>query len=52
MKRLDIKDNGLNVENISKFCAQALEHTSGEVRELATKILVQMYRVILKIRNF
>jgi centrosomal protein CEP104 len=49
MKRLDIKDNGLNVENISKFCAQALEHTSGEVRELATKILIQMYRVIFKI---
>ena len=47
MKTLGIKENGLNVENISKFCAQALEHTSGEVRELATKILIQMYRVIL-----
>ena len=45
MKSLGIKENGLNVDNISKFCAQALEHTSGEVRELATKILIQMYKV-------
>ncbi len=45
IKRLGTKDNGLNIDNISKFCAQALEHTSGEVRELATKILIQMYRV-------
>jgi centrosomal protein CEP104 len=44
MKQLGYKDNGLNVDNISKFCSQALEHTSGEVRELAAKILIQMYR--------
>ncbi len=45
IKRLGTKDNGLTIDNISKFCGQALEHTSGEVRELATKILIQMYRV-------
>jgi hypothetical protein len=47
MKNLGTRDNGLTVENISKFCALALEHTSGEVRELATKILIQMYRVCI-----
>jgi centrosomal protein CEP104 len=44
MKSLGTKDNGLNVDNITKFCVQALEHTSGEVRELATKIIIQMYK--------
>jgi len=44
MKQLGYKDNGLTVDNISKFCSQALEHTSGEVRELAAKILIQMYK--------
>lgn len=46
MKRLGTRDNGLNVDNISKFCAQALDHNTGEVRELATKILIQMYKVL------
>ena len=45
MRQLGSKDNGLTCDVISKFCAQALEHTSGEVRELATKLLTQMYRV-------
>jgi hypothetical protein len=45
MKSLGTRDNGLTVESITKFCAQALEHTAGEVRELATKILIQMYKV-------
>lgn len=45
MKNLGTRDNGLNVDNISKFCSHALEHTSGEVRELAAKLLIQMYRV-------
>lgn len=44
MNRLGTKDNGLTVDNISKFCAQTLDHNSGEVRELATKILIQLYR--------
>ncbi len=44
MRSLGIKDNGLTTENISKFGAAALEHTSGEVRELTTKILIQLYR--------
>ena len=44
MKQLGYRDNGLTVDNISKFCGQALEHTSGEVRELAAKILIQMYK--------
>lgn len=44
IKRLGTKDNGLNVENVCKFCAYALEHNSGEVRELATKIIIQMYK--------
>lgn len=46
IRRLGTKENGLNVDNISKFCAQALDHNCGECRELAAKILVQMYRVI------
>lgn len=45
MKQLGTKDNGLTVDMVSKFCSLALEHTSGEVRELATKVLIQMYRV-------
>lgn len=45
MKKLGTRENGLNVDNISKFCAHALDHTSGEVRELAAKILIQMYKV-------
>ncbi|CAF0816816.1 unnamed protein product [Didymodactylos carnosus] len=45
MKILQLKDNGLNVDNVSKFCAQALEHTAGEVRELATKLLLNLYKV-------
>lgn len=44
MNSLGIKENGLNVDNISKFCAAALEHNSGEVREVSSKILVQLYR--------
>ena len=65
MKILDVKkgDNGLNVDNVSKFCAQAVEHNgsslrrrilptefvlsllAGEVRELAIKILLSLYKV-------
>jgi centrosomal protein CEP104 len=41
---LGTKDNGLNIENVCKFCAYALEHNSGDVRELATKIIIQMYK--------
>ena len=67
MKILDIKtgENGLNVDNVSKFCAQALEHNgkmnelnclfvflfdrlfilAGEVRELAIKLILILYKV-------
>ncbi|CAF2057327.1 unnamed protein product [Rotaria magnacalcarata] len=46
MKILDVKtgDNGLTVDNVSKFCAQALEHNAGEVRELAIKLLLSLYK--------
>ncbi|UJR26748.1 hypothetical protein I4U23_008063 [Adineta vaga] len=46
MKILDVKtgENGLNVDNVSKFCAQALEHNTGEVREIAIKILLSLYK--------
>ncbi|CAF1175141.1 unnamed protein product [Rotaria sordida] len=46
MKILDVKtgENGLNVDNVSKFCAQAFEHNAGEVRELAMKILLSLYK--------
>ncbi len=43
IKSLGSKENGFTIENISKFCSEALEHTSGEVREAATKIIIQMY---------
>ena len=46
-KSLGIKENGLTVDNISKFCALALDHNSGDVRELGAKLLIQMYRVSL-----
>ncbi len=52
MKTLGTKDHGLNVENISKFCGQALEHTAGEVRELAAKILIEIYKVWNSSFNF
>ena len=65
MRILDVEtgENGLTVENVSKFCAQALEHNgtesmctssgfrsifsilAGEVRELAMKILLSLYKV-------
>ncbi|CAF3183820.1 unnamed protein product [Rotaria socialis] len=46
MRILDVKtgDNGLTVDNVSKFCAQALEHNAGEVRELAIKLLLSLYK--------
>ncbi|CAF2644496.1 unnamed protein product [Rotaria sp. Silwood2] len=46
MKILDVRkgENGLNVDNVSKFCAQAVEHNAGEVRELAIKILLNLYK--------
>jgi hypothetical protein len=44
IKRLGLEDNGLSVDNITKFCVNSLGHTSGEVRELSTKILIQMYK--------
>ena len=44
IKSLGTKDNGLNIENVCKFCAYALEHNSGDVRELATKIIIEMYK--------
>lgn len=52
MKRLGTRDNGLNPDMVSKFCALALEHTSGEVRELATKLLIQMYKVYTNSQMF
>ncbi|CAF1135943.1 unnamed protein product [Adineta steineri] len=47
MKILDVQkgDNGLNVDNVGKFCAQALEHNAGEVRELAIKLLLSLYKI-------
>ena len=45
IKQLGTSQNGLTVENIAKFCGQVLEHTSGEVRELSTKILIEMYKL-------
>jgi centrosomal protein CEP104 len=44
MKSLGTKEDGLNADSICKFCANALEHTSGEVRELASKVLIQLYK--------
>jgi centrosomal protein CEP104 len=44
IKILGIKDNGLTVDNITRFCVNALGHTAGEVREVATKLLIQMYK--------
>ncbi|CAF0768941.1 unnamed protein product [Adineta ricciae] len=46
MKVLDVQkgDQGLNVDNVGKFCAQALEHNAGEVRELAIKLLLSLYK--------
>lgn len=44
INKLGTRDNGLNVDNICKFCSYALEHNSGEVRELASKIIIQLYK--------
>ena len=44
IQKLGTKENGMNVDDISKFCAGALEHNSGEVRELASKIIILMYK--------
>lgn len=46
IKRLGTRENGLSVDMVAKFCATALEHTSGEVRELATKIIIELYKVL------
>ena len=44
IQKLGTRDNGLSVDTVSKFCALALEHNSGEVRELASKIIIQLYK--------
>ena len=38
--------SGLSVENMMRFCTQALEHTAGEVREKAEKIIISLYKEV------
>lgn len=38
------KPEGLTLENMMTFCTTACQHHAGEVRELAEKIIVQLYR--------
>ncbi|XP_070562065.1 centrosomal protein of 104 kDa-like isoform X2 [Ptychodera flava] len=39
------KNSGLTVENVMKFCVNALEHTAGEVRDGAVRIILELYRM-------
>ena len=36
--------SGLNVSNMMGFLSVALEHTSGEVREGAEKLIIELYK--------
>ena len=36
----------MNVDNVMKFCAVALQHNSGEVREESEKIIVELYKEV------
>ncbi|XP_064642037.1 centrosomal protein of 104 kDa-like isoform X2 [Lineus longissimus] len=45
-RELTLNGSGLSVDNIMKFCTVALQHTAGEVREEAEKIIVQLYKEV------
>ena len=38
--------SGLSTENVMGFCTHALQHTAGEVRERAERIIVALYRQV------
>ena len=42
--RRDMKPEGLTLENLMAFCLNAIQHHAGEVREIAEKIIVSLYR--------
>ncbi|XP_078338788.1 centrosomal protein of 104 kDa-like isoform X2 [Crassostrea virginica] len=44
-RQLGIKTNsGLTVDNLMQFCVTALGHNSGEVREVAERIIKELYK--------
>ncbi|XP_048780566.1 centrosomal protein of 104 kDa-like isoform X2 [Ostrea edulis] len=46
-KKLGIKSNsGLTVDNLMQFCVTALGHNSGEVRDVAERIIKDLYREV------
>ncbi|XP_074654970.1 centrosomal protein of 104 kDa-like [Tubulanus polymorphus] len=45
-KELTLNDSGLTLDNMMKYCMQAIEHTAGEVREEAERIIVALYKEV------
>ncbi|XP_056130278.1 centrosomal protein of 104 kDa [Lampris incognitus] len=43
--KLGTDNSGFTLSNIMKFCTGALEHSTSEVRELAVRIVLTMYRL-------
>ncbi|XP_006811920.1 centrosomal protein of 104 kDa-like [Saccoglossus kowalevskii] len=39
------KNSGLTVDNVMKFCVNALDHNAGEVRDGAVRIIFDLYRM-------
>ncbi|XP_029974326.1 centrosomal protein of 104 kDa isoform X2 [Salarias fasciatus] len=44
LAELGTENSGFTVENVLKFCTSALEHVATNVREVAVRILLAMYR--------
>ncbi|XP_063720307.1 centrosomal protein of 104 kDa-like isoform X2 [Symsagittifera roscoffensis] len=44
VRDLGMTRSGFNVDNVMNFCAAALEHNAKEVREVATRIILDVYQ--------
>ncbi|XP_067946532.1 centrosomal protein of 104 kDa-like [Watersipora subatra] len=42
--KLTSKDSGLTVDNLMKFCVNALQHHSGQVRSLTEALIIKLYK--------
>ncbi|XP_078616844.1 centrosomal protein of 104 kDa-like isoform X2 [Branchiostoma floridae x Branchiostoma japonicum] len=40
------KNSGLTVDNVMKFAVPALDHTAGEVRDAAVRVILDLYKAV------
>ncbi|XP_013412883.1 centrosomal protein of 104 kDa isoform X2 [Lingula anatina] len=43
---LGLENNGLTVDNLMKFCVAALQHNNGEIRHVAERIIIDLYKTV------